>query len=489
MSYDSPHTEDIPTTKVLEGLGRLHPFVLVASADGKIAWMNDRLRANFENNSSRLFVPKREQLGALRDGLCAPVPSEAVELHVEAEDGTQVCVDANAVAMTAGAPDDRHYVVIARPQTERDEAARALEGAISVLSQILENSPNGVIATDRSGYISYVNTRAARFLGRGRPDLVGRPVAIFVAQFRKTAELVDKLRHAADWEQEEVEFVGPKRNLWLSVSTRPLKDDAGRGNGIVWYLQDISERRLVQEELERKNQELESYVDSVAHDLRSPLVSLLGFTGLLREDYETQLDEQGHRFLDRIQEAGRTMDALIHDLLELSRIRKPSDARPFLDPLSVLEQLAAEFKLRLEEQGIELSLPPAAPIMQIDGTRLYQVLSNLVGNAAKHGFGDGERSSAPRISIEIHELEDNHEIVVSDNGRGLPEEDHERVFQVFQTGHDVRRSAGSHGIGLAIVKKIAEAHGGRVWLASQPGQGASFHVLFPAPETPQVSTR
>ena len=485
--HDSPHTEDIPTTKVLEGLGRLHPFVLVASADGKIAWMNDRLRANFESGSSRAFVPKREQLGALRDGLCAPVPPEAVELQVEAEDGTQVCVDANAVAMTPGAPDDRHYVVIARPQEERSDAARALEGTISVLSQVLENSPNGVIVTDRSGYISYVNSRAAGFLGRDRRDLVGRPVAIFVAQFRETSELVEKLRHAADWECEEVEFVGPTRNLWLSVSTRPLKDDANHRNGIVWYLQDISERRLVQEELERKNQEMETYVNSVAHDLRSPLVSLLGFTRLLREDYEAQLDEQGHRFLYRIEEAGHTMDALIHDLLELSRIRKPSEARPFLDPRSVLEQLAAEFKLRLEEKKIELSLPTAPPIMQIDGTRLYQVLSNLVGNATRHGFDDGEQCSAPRISIEIRELEDTHEVVVSDNGRGLPEEDHERVFQVFQTGHDVRRSTGSHGIGLAIVKKIAEAHGGRVWLASQPGQGASFHVLFPAPEPTKLS--
>lgn len=489
MKPDSPHTEDIPTMKVLEGLGRLHPFVLVTSADGKIAWMNERLRANFENDSSGAFVPKQEQLGALRDGLCSQVPSKAVELQVEAKDGTQMCVDANAVAMTPGEPDDRHYVVIARPQAERDEAARALEGTISVLSQILESSPNGVIATDHSGYISYVNSQATHLLGRDRRDLVGRPVAMLVAQFEKTAEVIEKLRHADDWEREEIEFTGPSRNLWLSVSTRPLRNDAGHSNGIVWYLQDISERRLVQAELERKNQEMEAYVDSAAHDLRSPLVSLLGFTRLLREDYETQLDEQGHRFLFRIEEAGQTMDALIHDLLELSRIRKPSEARPFLDPRSVLEQLAAEFKLRLEEQGIELSLPTAPPIMQIDGTRLYQVLSNLVGNATKHGFDDAEQCSTPQISIEIHERENDHEVVVSDNGRGLPEEEHERVFQVFQTGKNVCRSKGSHGIGLAIVKKIAEAHGGRVWLASQPGQGASFHVLLPAPEAPELAER
>ncbi|MFP6630883.1 MAG: HAMP domain-containing sensor histidine kinase, partial [Myxococcota bacterium] len=195
------------------------------------------------------------------------------------------------------------------------------------------------------------------------------------------------------------------------------------------------------------------------------------------------LDDAGHRFLDRIEEAGRTMDALIRDLLELSRIQTPGDFRPVLDPRSVLQQLATELKLRLDQQGIELVLPADPPIMQVDETRLYQILSNLVGNAVKHGFGHPDQPATPRISIEIHEIDGGHEIVVSDNGRGVPEEDHERIFETFQTGRHVRRADHSHGIGLAIVKKIIQAHGGRVWIVSEPGRGAHFHVLFPAPQT------
>ena len=351
------------------------------------------------------------------------------------------------------------------------------------MSQILNSSPNGVVATDRSGYITYANPQAAAFVGRESRDLVGRPAALFLAQTPGAAELFAKLREPADWEGEEVEVGGADGSVWLSVSTRQLRDDAGRDSGIITYLLDITERHLVKEELERKNFELESYVNSVAHDLRSPLVSLLGFTRLLREDYEASLDESAHHFLDRIEDAGRTMDALIHDLLELSQIRKPGEIRPSLDPRSVLQQLAAELKLRLEEQGIELVLPGAPPIMQVDGTRLYQVFSNLVGNAVKHGFGDAAQCATPRISIDVREVEGGHEIVVSDNGRGLPEEDHERIFQVFQTGRGVRRGKRSHGIGLAIVKKIAEAHGGRVWVTSEPGRGSHFHVLFPVSAT------
>jgi PAS domain S-box-containing protein len=479
MTQDLPTFDSTQTQEFLEGLARIHPFVLVASADGTIEWMNERLRERFDGTSVPAFVAKREQLGALQDGLRTPTFSSSVRLDAETEDGTQICFDADAVAMTGGTLDAPDYVVIARPQEEFVENARALEGTVSLLSQILESSPDGVVATDGSGYITYANPQAANFLGLESRDLMGRPAALFLAQVLGAAELFEKLRTPASWKDEEVELVVADQNLKLSVSMKPLRDDAGREVGIVTYLQNVSEQALVKEALERKNCELESYVDSVAHDLRSPLVSLLGFSRLLREDYENRLDKKAHRFLDRIEEAGHTMDALIHDLLELSRIREPEEHPPALDPGSILQQLAAELKLRLEEQGIELLLPAEPPMMQIDGTRLYQVFSNLVGNALKHGFAATEPCTNPRISIEIREVKSGHEIVVSDNGCGLPEEDHERVFQVFRTGRGVRRGERSHGMGLAIVKKIAEAHGGRAWLASEPGRGARFHVLFP----------
>lgn len=484
MKQDSPH-RDTRTQEILEGLARLHPFVLLANADGTIEWMNERLRARFDDDSLHTFVPRREQLAALRDELETPTSSGTVSLDLANEKGARVCIEASAFAVTDEAPDDPHYVVIARPPGERNASSRALEGTVSLLSQILESSPNGVVATDRSGYITYANPKAAAFVGRDRRDLVGRPATIFATQIRALPTLLEKLRRPAGWEGEEIEVVGADGSVWLSVSTRRLLDDAGQDAGIVTYLQDITERRLVKEELERKNLELESYVDSVAHDLRSPLVSLLGFTRLLREDYETSLDETAHHFLDRVEDAGRTMDALIHDLLELSRIRKPGDLRPSLDPRSVLQQVATDLKLRLEEQGIELLLPTTPPMMQVDGTRLYQVFSNLVGNAVKHAFAGDARYDAPRISVEIREVAGGHEIVVSDNGRGLPEEDHARIFQVFQTGRGVRRSQRSHGIGLAIVKKVAEAHGGRVWVASGLDRGLRFHVLFPVSATQQ----
>ena len=120
----------------------------------------------------------------------------------------------------------------------------------------------------------------------------------------------------------------------------------------------------------------------------SPLVALLGFSRLLRQDYGPQLDETGRHFIDRIEQAGRTMDELIHDLLEFSRIGQGSERRAMVDPRSVLTQISSEMKPRLEAKGIRLEIPDHPPTIYCDRTRLYQVFSNLVGNAIEHDGDD-----------------------------------------------------------------------------------------------------
>jgi signal transduction histidine kinase len=165
---------------------------------------------------------------------------------------------------------------------------------------------------------------------------------------------------------------------------------------------------------------------------------------------------------------------LIHDLLELSRIGQPGEQKAFVNPATVLHQLHAEFKQRLEAAGIELELPQDPPLVFCDRTRLYRVFSNLIGNAIDH-MGACEQ---PRIAVSIVEEGDVCHISVSDSGRGIDSKHHEQIFEAFQSlgpSGDGRTGA---GIGLAIVKKIAEAHGGRVWLDSRSGCGTTFHVTF-----------
>ena len=150
---------------------------------------------------------------------------------------------------------------------------------------------------------------------------------------------------------------------------------------------------------------------------------------MLREDYGAQLDDTGTHFVDRIEQAGRTMEDLIQDMLELSRIGKPGGRMSLVDPKTVLQQLHAELKPRLDVANIKLELPHDPPLIYCDRTRLYQVFSNLIGNAIDHmGHCD-----EPGIVVSIVEEGDGHHVTVCDSGRGIAAEDHERIFNVFQS--------------------------------------------------------
>ncbi len=191
----------------------------------------------------------------------------------------------------------------------------------------------------------------------------------------------------------------------------------------------------------------------------------------MKQDYGKILDETGRRFLNRIEQAGANMNTMTRDLLELSIREAPCTTAKAVDPREILLQIQAELKPRLEEQGVQLELPSSPPMIQCDRTQLYQIFSNLIGNALQH-MGPCEQ---PRIEIEINTGADQQVIVVRDNGRGIAADAHERIFDAF---HSLSRGDGrrSSGVGLAIVKKIALAHRGRIWVDSEPGHGAAFFV-------------
>ncbi len=224
---------------------------------------------------------------------------------------------------------------------------------------------------------------------------------------------------------------------------------------------------------DRRVEELEHCVRALAHDLRSPLVSLLGFARLLRQEYGAQLDETGLHFLDRIEQAGLTMESLVEELLDFSRIGRAGEQRFLVDPQEVLRQLQAELKPRLEASGTRLEIPEDAPLVFCDRTRLYQILSNLIRNALDH-MGACAR---PVVQVSIQERDDAHHISVADNGRGVLPADRERIFELFQQGTGCARRGS--GMGLAIVRKIASTYGGHVWVESEPGAGCCFHVTLP----------
>jgi len=351
--------------------------------------------------------------------------------------------------------------------------ATGLAGRLAAVAAVFDGSPEAVGVVDGAGHLRYANPPFGLLFGHPPAALVGRPVA----------ECARKLAGAKTQPCESAGAVlrghfelHPQQGgepRWVSWSASPLRDEAGVGVGAVVFLRDDTDRRRDEQQWSRRHEELEQTIRAVAHDLRSPLVSVLGFSRLLRDDFGGLLGERGTHYLERISEAGRTMETLIRELLDFARIGH-GEQRVLVDPRSVLEQLKGELKPRFDAAGASLELPAEPPLLLCDRTRLYQIFSNLIGNALDH-MGPCER---PQVWVEIGEDERWHVLVVRDNGRGIDPSQHRRIFEMF---HSVPREGGRKGtgIGLAIVQKIAELHGGRAWVESTPSAGAAFHVALP----------
>jgi two-component system sensor kinase FixL len=335
-----------------------------------------------------------------------------------------------------------------------------------------------VLAVDSKRRIIWLSDDLGMVPG-GPANSVGRSVSSLldglwpddIAAFgEQTREFFDEMIARDSVSRAHFDLRRDGRALSLEVSAFHVQDSTG--NDLVLCVVD---RHQTLESLERKNEELETYVRSVSHDLRSPLVSLLGFSQLLRNDYHDVLDETGLHFLDRVEEAARNMEQLLHDMLELSRIEETSHRRVQVNPSPILQQLHAELKLQLDEKNIQLELPNDPPTLLCDRTRLYQLLSNLIGNSIHHM----KTETVGRIEVEIETVTDGWQISVSDNGPGIAAKDRDRIFEAFETAGIPNRGKKSSGLGLTIVKKIVEAHSGRVWAERAAEGGARFLVWLP----------
>ncbi|HXF84526.1 MAG TPA: ATP-binding protein [Anaerolineales bacterium] len=237
-----------------------------------------------------------------------------------------------------------------------------------------------------------------------------------------------------------------------------------------------AERERVIKELETKNAELERFIYTVSHDLKSPLITIAGFIGLLETDARSGNIEKFKSDLKRIGEATEKMHRLLDELLELSRVGRivnpPSEA-PFS---TIVEEALSLVKGHLMEKSIQIHVEPNLPVVVGDYPRLVEMMQNLIENAVKF-MGD-----QPEPRIEIGAREQNGEIVffVKDNGIGIEPQYHEKIFGLFDKLNP--KSEGT-GIGLAIVKRIIEVHGGRIWVESEgKGKGSTFCFTLPLPK-------
>ncbi len=232
-------------------------------------------------------------------------------------------------------------------------------------------------------------------------------------------------------------------------------------------------RRYWREELENKTKELEAFVYTVSHDLRTPLISLEGYSEMLSDEFEDELGEEGLHYLDRIKSNVEKMDEFIDDLLELSRVGREEQEKEEVDVGEVVEEVVNDLSSRIEEKGINVKIEEDLPTCLFQRKRLYQIFSNLVSNSCKY-IGSPEN---PKIEIGSEDQESNWLLWVEDNGIGIDEENQKKIFEIFQ--REERAEEKGTGVGLAIVRKIIESQGGEIWVESEKGEGSKFFLKIP----------
>lgn len=227
--------------------------------------------------------------------------------------------------------------------------------------------------------------------------------------------------------------------------------------------------------LERSNTELQQFAYVASHDLFEPLRTVNSYLQLLMQRCQGKLDKQSLEFIGFALDGAQRMEALIHDLLAYSRVDQRGRPFELVNCERVLRAALSNLKVAIEETGARITSGPL-PQVRADIVQLTQVFQNLLGNAIKfHG------PQPPRVNIHVEQRENEWLFSVHDNGIGIDPKYFERVFVIFQRLHTRQEYAGT-GMGLAICKKIIERHGGKLWVESKVGDGATFYFTLPKPE-------
>ncbi|NJN66334.1 MAG: response regulator [Chloroflexaceae bacterium] len=365
---------------------------------------------------------------------------------------------------------------------ERIRAEAALRASNDTLRTLVDCSPLAIIAHDLQGQVTLWNPAAERLFGWGEAEVFQQQIPFFPMAVPpgQVPPCLDSLHSDGAF---PLEVRCSRRDgscIDISISPALLHDTEDQPARIMCIIVDITERKQAEaerealiQELEARNTELERFTYTVSHDLKSPLVTICGFLGYLEQDAHSGNMERFKQDIQRITDAAARMQHLLDELLELSRVGRslnPSESVPFEQ---VVQEAVSLVEGQLRARGVHLEISQDFPSVWGNRTRLVQAVQNLVDNAVKF-MGD---QPAPRIRIGWREQGTRRMFSVEDNGIGIVPAYHEKVFGLFDKLDP--RSDGT-GIGLALVRRIIETHGGRIWIESQ-GHGTGTTVYFTLP--------
>jgi len=353
---------------------------------------------------------------------------------------------------------------------------------------LTDTANDAIIAAGGDGRIRYVNPAAERCFGYAADALLHHPLTELMPERYRAAHADGMARLVAGGEPHIIGRTVELAGLRSDGSEFPLEISLAhwRNDDEVHFtaiLRDITQRReseqaleLQRKELARSNADLEQFAYVASHDLQEPLRMVASYVQLLARRYKGKLDADADDFIGFAVDGALRMQHLIDDLLTYSRIAtRPVDRRD-VAAADCVQAALRNLATRVQETCADIRIG-ALPTVCVDPMQLIQLFQNLIGNALKF-CGD----APPRVSIEAEREQDHWHFRVRDNGIGLDPQYAERIFVIFQRLHTRQHYSGT-GIGLAICKKIVERAGGRIWVESVPGDGATFHFTLPVLES------
>ncbi|ULA60163.1 MAG: Putative Sensor histidine kinase [Nitrospira sp.] len=395
---------------------------------------------------------------------------ESVRIH---KDGHPIHVSLTVSPIVDANGEVAAVSTIARDITERKRA----EDVLSQQRRLIELSYDPIFSWDSARGILDWNRGCEQLYGYTRAEAVGRnshallkttyPYSFdtICAELETTGAWTGEIHHRT---KDGREVLVESRWGLLVTNGRRLILETNR---------DITERRHSELMILKKNKDLETLLYVTSHDLKEPLRAIESFSVLLQERYASRLDEKGQDFLRRIVRATQRLDRLLTDILDLSRAQRMEPPVDEIDADQLVQEVLRRLESRIKESGATITVCAPLPRLRVNTTWAVQGLYNLVSNALKF-VSDGRPPNieiAPHTEIDAEGTECSG-LVVRDRGPGVPSDQRERIFELFRRA--VGRDIEGTGAGLAIVRQVAERHGGRAWVLPRDGGGSDFFITF-----------
>jgi len=354
-----------------------------------------------------------------------------------------------------------------------------VEERLRRLATVVLDSNDAVLVYNLQGRLQTWNRGAQLMYGYSEAEALKMNISATIPEGKRAESqaFMARLRKGAQVASLETQRLTKDRRLldvWLVVTV--LMDDRGAPVAVASTERDITERKRAEAEIAVKNKELETLLYVTAHDLSEPLRAIENFSQMVLDEHGGRLDEEGQDLLRRVVKGGARMHLLLNDILTLSRVRKITPPAGEVEGEVIVREALDELETRIRDTKATVQVAQDLPRLRTDRTWATQVLYNLVSNALKFT----KPGESPEVEIAAYRSGPGEAggegFVVRDRGPGVAPEHAERIFELFQraVGHEVEGT----GAGLAIVRAVAERHGGKAWVRPREGGGSEFIMTF-----------